>query len=62
MSKDEFFSDSDGDDSHSVTKQTQTIKVPDTDARSTSKTIFGISILLLGSAIVLWELRKKFNN
>lgn len=50
------------DEPRSVTKQTQAVKVPDTDARSKSQILFGISIMLLGSAIVLFELRKKFNN
>ena len=59
VSRDEFFNE---DEPRSITKQTQTIKVPNTDARSTSKTLFGISIMLLGSSIVLWELRKKIIN
>lgn len=35
--------------------------VPDTAARNASITLFGSSVLALGSGVVLWELRKKFN-
>ncbi len=60
VDKDEFLNNNGS--SNVETKQIQTVKVPNTDARSSGKILFGISIMLLGSAVVLWELRKKYNN
>ena len=51
----------DNEKNYQDTKQIQTIKVPNTDANNRSKILFGISVLLLGSSIILFELRKKYN-
>lgn len=41
-------------------KQTQTVAVPNTAANEKSRALLGSSLLLFGSSIVLFELRKKF--
>ena len=44
------------------TKNSQVVSVPNTDAKNTARLLFGSSILMIGSAIVLLQLSKKRTN
>ncbi len=45
---------------NNTTRNNEVVSVPDTDARNMSKSLFGMSLLLLGSAVIIFELRKRY--